>query len=392
MPLRILILRFSSLGDLVLTTSTLSLLKKKFPEKAEIFFATHEKYSEILENNPNITKILKLKKNEGILKFIKKIKKEEITHILDLHNKLRSKFIRLFFLGTPTSVWKNRTFTELFPLPRKLKSFKSRIFFAKKFELALDDLSKKIINKDKINKDKDKNNNNKDKFSKDKINNKEKEKDKDNKNNLKPEKGLIQYFPKKEELEFAKNLLLKNNIKLNKKIVGVAVGSVWNTKKWLPEYFIELIAKIISKNFQVILIGALAEKNLIEEIKNSFIKNKNKKLISYFYNQNLRTSSAIIANCNIFVSNDSGPMHIARALGIPTLAIFGSTDPNMFDLSEHTLAYNNISCSPCGFNGKKNCPEKHFKCMKDLKPDYVWNLLEKLLNNKKLNKVNLTSY
>ena len=392
MPLRILILRFSSLGDLVLTTSTLSLLKKRFPE-AKIFFATHEKYSEILENNPNITKILKLKKNEGIIKFIQKIKKEEITHILDLHNKLRSKFIRLFFLGTPISVWKNRTFTELFPLPRKLKSFKSRIFFAKKFELALDDLTKKIISKDKINKDKDKINNNKDKFNKENKENKE-NKDKNNNNNniLKSEKGLIQYFPKKEELEFAKNLLLKNNIKLNKKIVGVAVGSVWNTKKWLPEYFTELIAKIISKNFQVILIGTLSEKNLIEEIQNSFIKNKNKKLISYFYNQNLRTSSALIAHCNIFVSNDSGPMHIARALGIPTLAIFGSTDPNMFDLSEHTLAYNNISCSPCGFNGKKSCPEKHFKCMNDLKPDYVWSLLEKILNNKKLKKVKLTSY
>ena len=85
----------------------------------------------------------------------------------------------------------------------------------------------------------------------------------------------------------------------------------------------------------------------------------------------------------MFVANDSGPMHLARALGVPTLALFGSTDPGMFDFTGHHVLFAGVPCSPCSFFGRRRCPRGHFRCMLDLDVDCAWAALEPLLGKRK---------
>ncbi|TMA08905.1 MAG: glycosyltransferase family 9 protein, partial [Deltaproteobacteria bacterium] len=94
----------------------------------------------------------------------------------------------------------------------------------------------------------------------------------------------------------------------------------------------------------------------------------------------LRGLGGFIARCAAFASNDSGPMHMARALGVPTLAFFGSTDPSMFDFRGHEMLFAGVACAPCSFFGRRRCPRGHFRCMLDLTEDRAWGALEPLLS------------
>jgi heptosyltransferase-2 len=94
----------------------------------------------------------------------------------------------------------------------------------------------------------------------------------------------------------------------------------------------------------------------------------------------LRALGGFIARCAAFVANDSGPMHMARALGVPTLAFFGSTDPTMFDFHGHEVLFAAVPCAPCSFFGRRRCPRGHFRCMLDLGEERAWSALLPLLS------------
>ena len=93
----------------------------------------------------------------------------------------------------------------------------------------------------------------------------------------------------------------------------------------------------------------------------------------------LQGLGGFISRCSAFVANDSGPMHMARALGVPTLAVFGSTDPAMFDFAGHSVLFAGVECSPCSFFGRSRCPRGHFRCMLELSEDRAWAALSPLL-------------
>src|SRR2546430_12033461 len=91
------------------------------------------------------------------------------------------------------------------------------------------------------------------------------------------------------------------------------------------------------------------------------------------------SSDVCSSDLTAFVANDSGPMHMARALGVPTLAIFGSTDPAMFDFAGHAMLFAGVECAPCSFFGRSRCPRGHFRCMLDLSEERAWEALAPLL-------------
>lgn len=94
----------------------------------------------------------------------------------------------------------------------------------------------------------------------------------------------------------------------------------------------------------------------------------------------LMALGGFISLCTAFVANDSGPMHMARGLGVPTLALFGSTDPGMFDFQGHRALFaQGIPCAPCSFYGRSRCPKGHFQCMLELGANTVWDALVPLL-------------
>jgi heptosyltransferase-2 len=162
----------------------------------------------------------------------------------------------------------------------------------------------------------------------------------------------------------------------NEAIIGIAPGATYGpAKRWLPERF-AAVADKLSESFpmQGILLGSKADWETAEEVR----KAARTKLINLAGKTNLQEAIYLISQCRLFLSNDSGLMHIAGALNIPTVAIFGSTNPITTSPAGNsfTIVRKDVSCSPCM---KETCPTD-FRCMKLISVENVFAAAQNILN------------
>lgn len=151
---------------------------------------------------------------------------------------------------------------------------------------------------------------------------------------------------------------------------GAAYGSA---KRWLPERFAEVAEYYINKKYQVILFSGKGDE---ADTVNSIAKN-NEHIINLAGKTTLSELIEAIGFCNLFLTNDSGPMHLASALGIPIVAVFGPTDQLSTSPSarNYSIVATNEPCSPCM---QRKCPLKHHNCMKNISSQMVIDALENL--------------
>ena len=170
-------------------------------------------------------------------------------------------------------------------------------------------------------------------------------------------------------------------------LIGINPGAAYGSaKRWPPEYFAELIMKIINElNGRVIIFGGHGEVEIANEIINEINTLKIRRRIEYGSRimvmsgkTSLRELAALISECDAFITNDSGPMHMASALQVPTAAIFGSTDPTATGPfgKGHKVITMDLDCSPCL---KRECPEKDLACMTEITPDMVFSAINEIL-------------
>ena len=154
------------------------------------------------------------------------------------------------------------------------------------------------------------------------------------------------------------------------KIIGIAPGSIWPTKCWPENKFIELIQKL-PNDYKVVLIGSKDDKKLCLRIEGKFDKN----VYSTAGLLKLRQSAELIGRCRLIICNDSAPTHIAVAMKTKVITIFGPTIPafGFYPIGQDDVAieHKNLYCRPCGIHGGHKCPEKHFRCMKEISADLV---------------------
>jgi len=170
-------------------------------------------------------------------------------------------------------------------------------------------------------------------------------------------------------------------------LIGINPGAVYGSaKRWPPKNFAEVIMKIINDlNGRVIIFGSHGEADIANKIINEINTLKIKRRIEYGSRimvmagkTSIRELAALISECDAFITNDSGPMHMASALYVPTAAIFGSTDPvatGPFGKG-HKVITMNLPCSPCL---KRECPEESLACMTEITPDMVFSALNEIL-------------
>ncbi len=178
-----------------------------------------------------------------------------------------------------------------------------------------------------------------------------------------------------EELAHAKNMLSRLHVDLEKDIlIGINPGAAYGSAKcWLPERFEELTVKLLENpKIRIVYFGDPAGAPLVDQI----CLNKPDRVINLAGKTSLRELVALIKCCSIFLTNDSGPMHIADALGIPLVALFGSTsDVKTGPYSKGTVIHKHVECSPCY---QRVCPID-FKCMKRIEVQEVYQELQKLM-------------
>ena len=165
---------------------------------------------------------------------------------------------------------------------------------------------------------------------------------------------------------------IKNSKKnSSKKILGINPGASYGSaKRWYPQEFAEIVEKL-SKQFDILIFGSTNEKKFAKEIEKSLIS----KGVNNFQNLAGKTSIVELINCisnlDLFITGDSGPMHLAASFQIPTIAIFGPTkddETSQWMNDNCIIVKKNLDCQPCM---KRTCPLKHHNCMKLIKAQEI---------------------
>lgn len=156
------------------------------------------------------------------------------------------------------------------------------------------------------------------------------------------------------------------------KIVAVAPGSVWETKKYPSESYIELIRLLVSSGYNVVLIGGKEDESLCQSIKDAAKGG----VESFAGRLTLTESVFLLKKCNLLISNDSAPTHLSLMASIPVITIYCSTVPSFgfypYHLNSISLSYTGLPCKPCGIHGLRKCPLGTFECALKLAPQEVF--------------------
>ncbi|MDO5760360.1 MAG: glycosyltransferase family 9 protein [Bacteroidota bacterium] len=315
---KILIIRFSSIGDIVLTTPIIRCVKKKYPE-AEIHYLTKQQNVAILQNNPYVDKIFALDAHASVFhSLIRELRTENYDFVVDLHKNLRSLRV-ILALKKPFASFPKLNFKK-FLLVRFKKNLMPKVHIVDRYFKAVESL--KVEN--------------------------------DN-------KGL-DYFLLEED--FIPNDALP--LSFQNGYICIAVGSKHNTKQMPAEMIIRICQKI---NGQILLIGDLNDKPKANRIENAIGSRVFNACGSFSINQ----TAALIENSLGIITPDTGAMHIASALKKNIISVWGNTvkEFGMYpylpkEVEERSLIceVEGLKCRPCSKLGYKKCPKKHFNCMR----------------------------
>ena len=145
-----------------------------------------------------------------------------------------------------------------------------------------------------------------------------------------------------------------------RRLAGVHPGSAWPTKRWHAARFAELCRRLQAEGWACVLVGGPEDAKLGAEIAAA------SGALDLVGKTSLSELKALVGSLKLFVTNDSGPMHLAAAAGVPVVAIFGATTRELGFFpygSGHRVVEAELACRPCGLHGAKACPEGHFLCM-----------------------------
>jgi len=333
--MKILILRFSSMGDILLATPLLDVLKKEYPV-SQIDWVVLKKYSETLNTNPIIDKLMVFKDRVGLKKIKKEISGTDYDLIFDLHKNSKTRYLTRFRRNVYSY---NKRVFERFMLVHFKKKYKEIMPVTKMYFKALEKAGIST-----------------------------------------PESWKLRFgIDKETELSTVRRFGLHNT-----NYIALIPGSSYYTKMWPKEYFRELVRKITTSNTlrrKIFILGKGSE----EESIGSYIADENRsECVDLTGKLDLQQTAAVLKFADIVVTNDNGPMHLAECFDKKILAIFGSTTEEFgffpYSVNYQAVQVDSLKCRPCTHFGRKKCPEKHFRCMMEISPDNVYEKICGMLN------------
>ena len=334
---RILVIRLSSLGDILLTAPALRVLRSRFPT-AQIDFLTSRPYVDLAAGLPGVDHVLDFDKEKGLKEFLcwqSRLFRARYSLIIDLQNSQRSALWRVFSFP---AIWvkAKRYRLRRFILIRFRKNFYRNILpVSQRYLTALESLGC-----------------------------------------VDDGGGLELYIP--ESITHQVRLQLEKLEIIAERAVILAPGARHATKRWPPEKWIDLARKLLERDFKVLIIGDREDQSLIKTIVNKISDDR----IFSFTEQPLLKTAAIMKSGVSLVSNDSGLMHLAAAVGTPVIALFGPTveEFGFFPFrAKSQVVQKDLPCRPCSAMGTERCPKDHFRCMNEISVEEVLEITLRLL-------------
>jgi ADP-heptose:LPS heptosyltransferase len=323
---KFLVIRLSSIGDIVLTTPVIRCLKQQV-EGASVHFLTKTSFRTILENNPYVDKLHLFdgKMNE----MIEELKKEEFDYIIDLHRNLRSYMIKSR-LGTISFSFDKINLQKYLITTFKINKLPDKHIVDRYLET--------IHHFDIIN----------------------------------DHKGLDYFIPDHDKILIEKILPKLHHAGY----VGFVIGAKHETKKLFPEKIVYLLNGIKKP---VVLLGGKEDRDTGEFI----AKTVNGNVFNACGLFNLNQSASLVEQARVIVTHDTGLMHIAAAFKKKIVSVWGNTIPE-FGMSPYEadnksmmVEVKGLPCRPCSKLGYKKCPKGHFRCMKEIDEKVIIDYVEK---------------
>ena len=337
---RILILQTAFIGDVILTLPLVQEIQTLFPQ-ARIDVMAIPAARNLLETHPDIHKLWIYDKRvdqrgfRQLWRFIRQLRMEHYDLAVTPHRSIRSAAI-LKFAGITRRIGFDRSagaffFTDIIPYPYKLHEINRNLHLLLPFGI-------------------------------------------DAKRHCLPR---LSFSP--DDAVTLDRLLQEASVQVAQPMVVLAPGSVWATKRWLPEYFASLSNRLVQKGFSIALVGGADDSNVANQVQSL----SNAPLINLVGALTLRQSALLIKRSALLVSNDSAPMHLAVAVHTPVIAIFGPTVQHFgfypYGKRDRVAEIVDLPCRPCGRHGSEKCPIGTFDCMRQLMPEAVLHLAEDIL-------------
>ncbi|MEO8166739.1 MAG: glycosyltransferase family 9 protein, partial [bacterium] len=323
-----LIIRFSSVGDVVLSSLLVRAFRSRFPE-ARIDFAVKQEYADLVRFNPHISGVKEFPA-EGTFADLKRLR-SEIQHehydlIVDIHDSLRSRFLSV---GAKHVVRINKRKFARFLLVR----FKLNVYstFGGAPAVALRYLEP--VHRFGVTDD---------------------------------GKGLELFFSESDETRI-RELIQSSGFESNEQFIGVCPSAKHNNKMWLKERFADAAAALSRQhNRPIVIFGSEEEREHSTAIEQLIMK-PDVRVLNLAGKLSLTETAAMMDYCSVVITNDTGLMHVASARKRNVVAIFGPTvkEFGFFPFGTNSVVVENkgLYCRPCTHIGLPDCPEGHFKCM-----------------------------
>jgi heptosyltransferase-2 len=187
-------------------------------------------------------------------------------------------------------------------------------------------------------------------------------------------------FPSSEDRLVVDRFLALNKISDSQQLIGIAPGTVWNTKRWHIEGFIKLSQRLAADGFHIVLIGGPEDAARCRDICSNVGARGVTSSAGFF---TLLQSAEMIRRCRLLVSNDSAPMHLAVGMQTPVVAIFGATIPEFgfapYGRYDVVIETNGLPCRPCSIHGGDRCPITTFDCMVRISAEDVYTKIHELI-------------
>lgn len=356
-PEKILIIRLSAIGDILLATPLLRALRQKHPQ-ATLDVVVKENFAEVLRYHPAVDHLYEMDPAGGwigLRSLGKRLQQEHYDVVLDIHKNFRSRY--LAYAAKPRRVLRHRKH-----ILRRWLLVKTKINFMRgippiyqRYLAAAAPLGTEAT----------------------------------------PAPGLGQWlelFWSDNEEQKAGQALAENNWQPHVPLIGLAPGAGYFTKRWPPEYFGQLAVQFLRLGNQVAILGGPQDAGLAQIVAKHVesaqkLSADSEQLPARFIDLtgalSLLASAAVIKRCQLLIANDSGLMHMAEAVGTPLIAIFGSTTRELGFFPQcaasRIVENRDLACRPCSHLGYHQCPRGHFRCMREILPDQIRAMAQEVL-------------
>ncbi|MDZ7373781.1 MAG: lipopolysaccharide heptosyltransferase II [candidate division KSB1 bacterium] len=338
---RILVVRFSSIGDILLTTPLLRVLAEKVPE-VQIDYLTKRSFSPLLHHNPRVSRIWELSEPYGLRelwRLARLLHGNRYDLIVNVHKNLRTAWLRLYLPGR-WSTYRKEILRRTLYVHLKIRSLAPRRPVRERYFDAVRPLG------------------------------------------LHDDHGPLEYYLTEEERGWAQQELGRRGLPPAGLWLGLAIGAGRATKRWPVEHFAQLGHSLRKRwNAAFLIFGDRRDHRDGQYLEREL----DGAAVDFTGQTDLRQTAALMSLCEAVVSNDSGLMHLADALGKKLVAVFGGTTPELGFAPQgrhvRIVERKEVRCRPCSHIGRNRCPRGHFRCMRDVRPEDVEAAVTSLLDS-----------